>query len=275
MLQSQSKARSAKAGAISKIDPKLAADPKALPVKPAPDYKVELSKPAPGSIPLPTPPLPSIPLPTLSTPDLPKTPESAPKSEVNKADLKKIPDIDLPVKEGSVKKPAIIFVKGLDLFSSPSTSERGYAGVGKIADSVEGAKIFNWDEHEEIIDEIKKARKDQKVILVGHSFGGDTALEVAEELDSLEHGFRNVDLLVMIDAVGADNDIIPQNVKNHLNVFGESSFLLNDGPHVARRNELTKVKNILSPYDHTELDDDKEIQFEVVNLIKETLTKAT
>jgi hypothetical protein len=77
----------------------------------------------------------------------------------------------------------------------------------------------------------------------------------------------------MIDAVGADNDIVPQNVKNHLNVFGESNFLLNDGPHVARRNEMTKVKNILSPHDHTELDDDKEIQFEVVNLIKETLSK--
>ena len=111
------------------------------------------------------------------------------------------------------------------------------------------------------------------MIIVGHSFGGDTALEVAEELDSLEHGFRKVDLLVMIDAVGADNDIVPQNVKNHLNVFGENNFLLNDGPHVARRHEMTSVKNILSPRDHTELDDDKEIQFEVVNLIQETLTK--
>ena len=42
---------------------------------------------------------------------------------------------------------------------------------------------------------------------------------------------------------------------------------------MARRHEMTSVKNILSPRDHTELDDDKEIQFEVVNLIKETLTK--
>jgi len=208
------------------------------------------------------------------TPDLPKLPDAKPKEpEIKKPEIKKPQEIDLPVKEGSVKKPAILFVKGLDVFSSPSNSERGYAGVGKIADSVEGSKTFNWNDHDDIIKEIKKVHKDQPVILVGHSFGGDTALEVAEELDSLEHGFRKVDLLVMIDAVGADNDIVPQNVKNHLNVFGESSFLLNDGPHVARRNELTKVKNILSPYDHTELDDDKEIQFEVVNLIKETLAK--
>ena len=269
MLQSQNRANPAKAAAVAKTDPKII-DPKLLQTKPAPDYKVELSKPASA----PTVSLPSVPTPSIPTPDLPKLPETKPdKPEFKKPDIKKTPDIDLSVKEYSLKKPAIIFIKGLDLFSSPSTSERGYAGVGKIADAVEGSKTFNWNEHEDIIEEIKKVKQDQPVILVGHSFGGDTALEVAEELDSLEHGFRKVDLLVMIDAVGADNDIVPQNVKNHLNVFGENNFLLNDGPHVARRHEMTSVKNILSPRDHTELDDDKEIQFEVVNLIKETLTK--
>jgi hypothetical protein len=268
MLQSQSRANPLKSPVVPKTDPKIV-DPKLLEAKPQPDYKVELSKPAAPAVTAP-----SVPTPSVSTPDLPKLPEKKPEvPEFKKTDLKKVAEIEMPVKEGSVKKPAIIFVKGLDLFSSPSTSERGYAGVGKLADSIDGAKTFNWNEHEEIITEIKKAQRDQPVILVGHSFGGDTVLEVAEELDSLEHGFRKVDLLVMIDAVGADNDIVPQNVKNHLNVFGESNFLLNDGPHVARRHEMTSVKNILSPRDHTELDDDKEIQFEIVNLIKETLTK--
>lgn len=273
MLQSQKRANPVKAAAGSKSDPKII-DPKLLQNKPAPDYKVELSKPAAPasaspSLPSVSIPTPSIPTPSLSTPDLPKIPEEKPKLE----DIKKPAEIKIKKKEGSVKEPAIIFVKGLDIFSSPSSSERGYAGVGKMADSIEGSKTFNWDAHSDIIEEIKSVHKDQPIILVGHSFGGDTALEVAEELDSLEHGFRKVDLLVMIDAVGADNDIIPQNVKNHLNVFGESSLFLNDGPHVARRNEMTTVKNILSPYDHTELDDDKEIQFEVVNLIQETLSK--
>lgn len=269
LLQSQARANPAKNPAIPKPDSK-AIDPKLLQAKPQPDYKLDISKPAAT---------PTAPTPSVSTPDLPKLPEAKPskpeipKPELKKSDLTKASEIEMPVKAGSVKKPAIIFVKGLDVFSSPSASERGYAGVGKIADSVEGSKTFNWSDHEEIMDEIKKVHRDQPVILVGHSFGGDTALEVAEELDSLEHGFRKVDLLVMIDAVGADNDIIPQNVKNHLNVFGESNFLLNDGPHVARRHELTNVKNILSPHDHTELDDDKEIQFEIVNLIKETLTR--
>ena len=135
MLQSQNRANPAKAAAVAKTDPKII-DPKLLQTKPAPDYKVELSKPASA----PTVSLPSVPTPSIPTPDLPKLPETKPdKPEFKKPDIKKTPDIDLPVKEYSLKKPAIIFIKGLDLFSSPSTSERGYAGVGKIADAVEGS----------------------------------------------------------------------------------------------------------------------------------------
>lgn len=223
----------------------------------APDYKVELSKPA------------SLPSPITALPDLPVL-----RPEIKKPE--KAPEIKKPeIKEGTLNRPVVIFVKGMDVFSSPSNSEGGYAGVGRMAEAIEGSRIYGWDQGKEIIQEIKKVKKDQAVILVGHSFGGDTALEVADELDSLEHNFRKVDLLITIDAVGFENDIIPQNVVNHLNVFGESDSFLNDGPHVARRNEKTQVNNILSPLDHTELDDAKDLQFEIVNLIQETLTKRT
>jgi hypothetical protein len=275
LLQSQKRLPGAETNVASKTDPKII-DPKLL--KPSasssPDYKVDLSKP----MGLPT--VPGIPplasLPTPSIPDAPKLDVDKPKEPENKPEIKK-PDVveEVKVKDGTLKKPAVIFVKGLDVFSSPSNSERGYAGVGKMADAVEGARIYGWDQHADIIKEIKKREITQPIILVGHSFGGDTAIEVADELDSLEHGFRKVDLLVTIDSVGLDNDIIPQNVKNHLNVFGENDFILNDGPHVARRNEMTKVKNILSQKDHTELDDDKEVQFEIVNMIQDTLGKRT
>lgn len=270
LLQSQKRLADAGPKAASKTDPKII-DPKLLKSPAAsPDYKVDLSKP------MSLPSAPAIPsLPTPSVPDLPSANLEKPKLPEKKPEIKKpdeIPEVS-EVKDGTVKKPVIIFVKGLDVFSSPSNSERGYAGVGKMADAVEGARIYGWDQHDDIIKQIKKAEVNQPVVLVGHSFGGDTAIEVADQLDSLEHGFRKVDLLVTIDAVGFDNDIIPQNVKNHLNIFGENDFFLNDGPHVARRNEMTKVNNILSPRDHTELDDDKEVQYEVVNLIKETLSK--
>jgi glutaryl-CoA dehydrogenase len=110
-----------------------------------------------------------------------------------------------------------------------------------MAEAVEGSRLYDWNQKDEIIEHIKKTHADFPIILVGHSLGGDTVKEIADELDSLEHNFRSVDLLVTLDAVGFNNDIIPQNVKEHLNVFAETNVLLNDGPHVARRHEKTDV----------------------------------
>ena len=251
----------------------------------SPDYKLDLSSTA-SSPSAPAVDLPSLPTPPVPSPSLPsvKPLELKPeklveeagkdkaKDQVKEEAAKKLEEAKaVEAKAGTLKKPAIIFIKGLDVFSSPSKSESGYAGVGRIAESVKGSRIYGWNQKDEILKEINKIEKSQKVILVGHSFGGDTAVEIANTLDSLEHKFRPVDLLVTIDAIGFNNDIIPQNVKKHLNVFGENDFFLNDGPHVARRNEKTHVQNILSPLDHTELDDDKEIQFELVTLIQDTL----
>lgn len=253
-----------------------------LPAGTSPDYKVELSSKAPAApvSSAPSPSLPSIPTPSISTPSLPDLPKpdltkDLAKDQIKDEVTKKAEEVQKPeIKNGSLKKPAIIFIKGLDMFSSPSKSEGGYAGVGRIAENIEGSRIYGWDQKDEIIKEIKKVHQDYPVVLVGHSLGGDTAIEIADELDSLKENFRSVDLLVTIDAIGFSHDIIPQNVKKHLNVFGESSFFLKDGPHVARREEKTNVRNILSPLDHTDIDDDKEVQYEVVNLIQETLKKS-
>ena len=277
LLQSQARAKDAAAKApVGKLDPEALAEKlKGKIPKPNPDYKLDLSAPKAPSLSLPsTPSTPSPKLPDLPSEPTPKNPAKDLVENKLKDEVKEIKKVTEPkVKEGTLQKPVVIFVKGLDIFSSPSKSERGYAGVGRMAESIEGSRIYGWDQKDEIIEEIKKADRRFPVILVGHSLGGDTAVEVADELDSLDHQFRAVDLLITIDSVGADNDIVPQNVKKHLNVFGENDFFLNDGPHVARRHERTEVKNILSPYDHTELDDDREIQFEVVSMIQDTLSK--
>lgn len=256
--------------------------------KASPDYILELSSKAPGAssgVGLPSlpsmPSIPSMPTPSLSLPDLP-TPKPAAKEIVEEVAKDKIKEeakkevkaekiLEPVVKDGTLKKPAIFFIKGLDIFSSPLKSEGGYAGLGRIAESVEGSRLYGWDQKNEIMKEIRKVHPDYPVILVGHSLGGDTAIEVADALDSLKEKFRPVDLLVTIDAIGFNHDIIPQNVKEHLNVFGESSFFLKDGPHVARREEKTNVRNILSPLAHTDIDDDREVQFEIVSLIQKTL----
>ncbi len=253
----------------SKLDPLLKdgkkLGEKVLLDKPAssPDYKLDLSTPKLS--------LPGAP----SAPTTPEPPKLDIKKEVAEAkikeEIKARPVEVIEEKEGTLKKPAIIFIKGWDVLSSPSKSESGYAGMGKLAESVKGSRVYGWDQKDDIMKEIKKRSPEQPIILVGHSFGGDTAVEIANDLDSLDHAFKPVDLLVTIDAIGFNNDIIPQNVREHLNVFGETSFLLNDGPHVARRHEMTNVKNILSPLDHTDIDDSKDIQYEIVNRIQQKL----
>lgn len=249
------------------IDPNLLKNPN-------PDYKLELTSRAPAAPSIPSVPTPS--LPSLPSVDLPKANpvKEAIKDEVKEKATKEVKEVKkVEEKAGSVKRPAIFFIKGLDIFFSPSKSESGYAGVGKIAEAIEGSRMYGWRQKDEMMKEIKKVHADQPVILVGHSLGGDTAVEIANELDTLENKFRPVDLLITMDAVGFNNDVIPQNVKKHLNIFGEKNFFLNDGPHVARREEMTQVRNILSPLEHTDLDDDKELQFEMVKLIQETLKR--
>ena len=235
------------------------------------DYKVDLSENAktPSAPAAPSVPSPSLPD-TPDLPDLPKPVEKVAKDEVvDKA--KEAAKVEEKAKPGTVKKPVIAFVSGWQWMFSPSKSEGSYAGVGRMAEAVEGSRLYGWDQKDAIIEQIKKTHIDQPIILVGHSLGGDTVKEIADELDSLEHNFRKVDLLVTLDAVGFNNDIIPQNVKEHLNVFGENDMFLNDGPHVARRFEKTHVSNMLSPLDHTELDDAKDVQYEIMQAVNRVL----
>ena len=250
------------------------------------DYQVDLSEAAKAPASAPSS-LPSVPVPSAPVPDVPSL-DLAEASKAVAEDMAKDKVVD-EVKEEvidktnktknekpeaeSLRKPVIVFVSGWQWMYSPSKSEGSYAGVERMADAVEGARLYDWDQKKDILDLIKRTSTDQPIVLVGHSLGGDTVKEVADALDSLEHNFRKVDFLVTLDAVGFGNEIIPQNVKEHLNVFGENNFFLNDGPHVARRHENSKITNIISPLDHTELDDSKEIQFEILQGINRALKK--
>jgi hypothetical protein len=172
-------------------------------------------------------------------------------------------------KRGTIKKPGIFFIPGMEIFSNSSSGR--YDGMRQMAESIVGARIYGWDQKDEILKEIKKLHIDQPVVIVGHSLGGDTAHEIAEELNKVENGFRKVDLLVTIDSVGIDNNIVPANVKRNLNIFGEKDFLFNDGPHAPRDAQKTKIMNVIRPESHTALDDTKDIQRDIINSIQDIL----
>lgn len=166
-----------------------------------------------------------------------------------------------------VKKPAVIFIEGFSMFGVSNGD-----GIKDMADNYPGAKRFSWEEHGKIMDEIKKHAPDQPVVLVGHSFGGDTAIEVANELNSPKNGFRAVDLLISIDAVGMNKTIIPVNVKSNLNYFGEGLLpFVHGDPTVARNTKYTDVTNELRADMHSKMDDNPEVQFEIFNKINDVL----
>lgn len=166
-----------------------------------------------------------------------------------------------------IKKPAVIFVQGFSAFGISNGD-----GISDMADNYPGAKKFSWEEHDKIMTEIKKHAPGEPVVLVGHSFGGDTAIEIANELNSVKNGFRQIDLLVSIDAVGMNKSIIPINVKSNLNFFTEGVVpFLHGDPTVARNTKYTEVTNELRNELHTKMDDSPEVQFEIFNKINEVL----
>ena len=175
-----------------------------------------------------------------------------------------------PAKLSFIKKPALIFIEGFSMFGISDGD-----GIKDMADNLPGAKRFSWNEQDKIVDEIKKHAPDQPVVLVGHSFGGDSAVEIANSLNSLKNGFRSIDLLVSIDSVGMNNTIIPMNVKRNLNFIGESSIpFLHGDPNIARNTEHTEILNELRPELHSKMDDSDEIQFKIFESINSVLAES-
>lgn len=181
-------------------------------------------------------------------------------------DTKKIKDKDAPVH--FIKKPAVIFIEGFSAFGISNGD-----GIKEMAENFPGAKKFDWTEHDKIVEEIKKHAPNEPVVLVGHSFGGDTAIEVANELNSVKNGFRAIDLVVSIDAVGMNKSIIPINVKSNLNFFGEGLIpFVHGDPTVARNTKYTDVTNELRADLHSKMEDNPEVQFQIFEKINQVLS---
>lgn len=169
-----------------------------------------------------------------------------------------------------IKKPAVIFIEGFSAFGISNGD-----GIKDMADNFPGAKRFSWEEQDKIIEEIKKHAPDQPVILVGHSFGGDTAVEIANTLNTVKNGFRPIDLLVSIDSVGMNHNIIPMNVRRNLNFFGEGVIpFLHGEPNVARNTDYTEVINELRSELHSKMEDSNEVQFKIFESINEVLSES-
>jgi hypothetical protein len=221
--------------------------------------------PLPSSVPLPKPPLTSL---------APKPEEGNDKKLKEQIEQKqkmrqlyKTMKKERAIHQKLQRKPAIYFISGLEVFGGQSD------GMKSLADNIKGAKHFSWSQKEDMLEGIQNTDGRYPVILVGHGLGADTAVEIAQELNQLEHQYRPVKLLMTIDSVGFDNDIIDQNVEKNVHFFSDRVGLFNDGPNVARDRARTEVINILSESNYAELDVDPNIQFEAVQHLQGTLDK--
>ncbi|MGB0453291.1 MAG: hypothetical protein ACPGJV_06215 [Bacteriovoracaceae bacterium] len=163
-------------------------------------------------------------------------------------------------------KPMVFVFKGFELFSNAEND-----GLQQLSDHVKGSKVFNWSDEDIAFEEIKKHSLSAPLVLIGHSLGGDTAVNISQRLNNLENGYRKVDLLVTLDSVGLNNDIVPTNVNTNLNFISDEGGIFNDGPNIARDTEETDVTNFLRPEDHQEIDNSNPIQKKIYDSVAEVL----
>jgi len=161
----------------------------------------------------------------------------------------------------------VYFVSGFDWFGASSV-KGNYDGLNDMHEAIEGSAHYNWDDKKDIIADILKQKKDTKIVLIGHSFGGDTAVEIANELNKVKNKFKNIELLVTLDSVGLNNDKIPKNVSKNINYIASGNPIINDGPNLAIDYKNTQVENMLRPESHASLDDLEDIQKRIIQEIE-------
>lgn len=200
-----------------------------------------------------------------SLPNVPDTPDIKDVLDtVDKLDsAEKVSKAVVKKEAESVDKPAVFFIGGLRALDFDLVED----GMKSMTDAVEPARYYSWDQKDEMIEEIKIRKSNQPVVLVGHGFGADTAVEIAQELNTLENRFKRVDLLVTLNSIGFNNDFIPSNVLTNKNFLTADNSFIDDGPNIAVNYKTTKVENFLRPEDHSDLDESTDIQREIMNHI--------
>lgn len=135
-------------------------------------------------------------------------------------------------------KGLVVFTSGFGSGSvGGSSNPPGITGVGVLSeqsfinDLGYEKLVFSWDDNgiAEKINEFHSSNPDAKIILIGHSLGGDTSVEIAQEL-----GEKNItiDKLILIDTVGINDDVKPDNVSEALNLWSTSQEGINAESHV-------------------------------------------
>lgn len=134
-------------------------------------------------------------------------------------------------------------------------------GMDQLAESLNqafgnsfNAEVFEQNEDEEALDVISGSANSSCLVLIGHSWGGDTAIETAERVRD-----RSVELLVQFDSVGLGDEKLPENVTKGINYFQKRTGRLEfEGENYVDGSDNYKVEAMYAVDDevvtHTNID---------------------
>ena len=142
-------------------------------------------------------------------------------------------------------------------------------------------QVFEWDEHQAAFDWVEQYSGDRAtLVLIGHSFGGNSALQLAGEY--LKPIGAGVDLTIQIDPVrniySGANDILPTNVDVGFNYYQIStSFFEPQGEDFVQgaTNINTEVFFNDTTITHTSIDDDPRLFALITQNILDNLNEAS
>jgi hypothetical protein len=139
--------------------------------------------------------------------------------------------------------------------------------------------IFAWDGRKDAISYLNSLglKNNDKLIVIGHSYGGDTAILLANELKKRN---RRVDLLIQVDSVGSSDDVLPSNVAKGINYYQADDNPMSIGRFKVQqevinstnldvnrvfRNELITNNNY--PLNHGSIDDSNEVHQAIIQQV--------
>ncbi len=132
------------------------------------------------------------------------------------------------------------------------------------------SQVFAWTDANEALDFINSFDDLCCLVVIGHSFGGDTAIDDFAT-DLLLPANQMVDLLIQIDSVGSGDEQLPNNVKNGINYYqiSEGTFEPQGAQNVMGSMNIN-VEQLFTDNSitHTSIDNDPRLHQQIIQDIR-------
>ncbi|NES70143.1 MAG: PEP-CTERM sorting domain-containing protein [Okeania sp. SIO2D1] len=132
------------------------------------------------------------------------------------------------------------------------------------------SKVFAWTDANEALDFINGFDDLCCLVVIGHSFGGDTAIDDFAS-DLLLPANQMVDLLIQIDSVGIGDEQLPNNVKNGINYYQISEGIFEpQGAQNVMGSMNINVEQLFTgkSITHTSIDDNPHLHKQIIKDIR-------